>query len=42
MPFFSHSTENLEKFVEDLLAGKMGAYVKSAPLPESNDGPVKV
>jgi len=36
------SPENLKKFVDDLLAGKLESYLKSEPLPENNDGPVKV
>ena len=34
--------DNLEKFVKDLLDGKLKAYLKSEPIPESNDDPVKV
>ena len=29
-------------FVEDVIAGKIEASVKSEPIPENNDGPVKV
>ncbi|XP_060537218.1 protein disulfide-isomerase A3 [Cylas formicarius] len=36
------SVENLEKFVKDLLGGKLEPYIKSEPIPESNDAPVKV
>lgn len=37
------SPENLKKFVDDLLAGKLEPYLKSEPLPEHNDvTPVKV
>lgn len=36
------SVENLEKFLEDYVAGKVKAHLKSEPVPESNDGPVKV
>lgn len=36
------STEHLHEFVEDMKEGKLDMYVKSEPLPESNDGPVKV
>ena len=34
--------DNLEKFVNDLLDGKLKAYLKSEPIPDSNDEPVKV
>ncbi|KAK3605669.1 hypothetical protein CHS0354_032626, partial [Potamilus streckersoni] len=36
------SVENLEKFVNDLLDNKLEQYLKSAPIPASNDAPVKV
>lgn len=36
------SIENLEKFLENYIAGKVKAHLKSEPLPEKNDGPVKV
>ncbi|MFH4979771.1 hypothetical protein AB6A40_006480 [Gnathostoma spinigerum] len=36
------SSENLEKFVNDVLAGKAQSYLKSEPEPESQAGPVKV
>lgn len=35
-----HSIENLSAFVADLEEGSLEAYVKSEPVPESNDGPV--
>ena len=34
--------DTLEQFVRDFLAGKVEEYVKSEPVPESNDEPVKV
>lgn len=34
--------EALEKFVKDLLANKLEPYLKSEPIPDSNDEPVKV
>lgn len=34
--------EALEKFVNDVLEGKLEPYLKSEDLPESNDEPVKV
>lgn len=36
------SIENLEKFVKDLLAEKLEPYLKSEPIPDSNNEPVKV
>jgi len=35
------SPENLKKFVDAFLAGKLEVFMKSEPLPD-NDGPVKV
>jgi protein disulfide isomerase family A protein 3 len=32
----------LQAFVNDLDEGNLEAYVKSEPIPESNDGPVKI
>ena len=34
--------DNLEKFVNDLLDDKLKPYLKSEPIPDSNDDPVKV
>ncbi|XP_033152968.1 protein disulfide-isomerase A3 [Drosophila mauritiana] len=36
------SVENLQDFVEKLLANELEPYIKSEPIPESNDTPVKV
>ncbi|KAL4716903.1 hypothetical protein ACJJTC_012714 [Scirpophaga incertulas] len=36
------SVDNLLAFAKDLLDGKLEPFVKSEPVPESNDGPVKV
>lgn len=36
------SVENLESFVNALLDGILKPYLKSEPLPDSNDEPVKV
>ncbi|KAL3289630.1 hypothetical protein HHI36_023040 [Cryptolaemus montrouzieri] len=36
------SVEALEVFVQDLLDGKLTPYLKSEPIPESNNEPVKV
>merc|ERR1712121_170275 len=34
--------ENFEKFIKDVLANKVEPYLKSEPVPEPNDDPVKV
>ena len=39
---FVFSVEAFEKFVKDFLDGKLKPYLKSEPVPEDNDGPVKV
>jgi len=36
------SIENLDAFVEQLLSGQLKPYLKSEPVPTSNEGPVKV
>jgi len=36
------SEANLKKFFSDFFDNKLEAYIKSAPAPEPNDGPVKV
>lgn len=36
------SVESLKKFVEDVLADKLEPFIKSEPVPESQDGPVVV
>ncbi|XP_032528964.2 protein disulfide-isomerase A3 [Danaus plexippus] len=36
------SIENLLAFAKDLLDGKLEPFIKSEPVPENNDGPVKV
>lgn len=36
------SIENFENFVESFVEGKIKPYVKTEPIPETNDGPVKV
>ncbi|XP_076465020.1 protein disulfide-isomerase A3-like [Babylonia areolata] len=36
------SMESFEKFVRDVVDGKVEAYLKSEPIPENNDDPVKV
>lgn len=42
--FFLHSRDGkaLERFLQDYFDGKLKRYMKSEPLPENNDGPVKV
>lgn len=32
----------LERFLQDYFDGNLKRYLKSEPIPESNDGPVKV
>lgn len=32
----------LERFLQDYFDGKLKRYLKSEPIPENNDGPVKV
>ena len=34
--------DNLEKFARDLVAEKLTPYLKSEPVPDKDDGPVKV
>ena len=36
------TVESLTSFVDDFMAGKVKPSIKSAPIPESNEGPVKV
>jgi protein disulfide-isomerase A1 len=36
------SESNIEKFVTDYVNGKLSPSIKSAPIPEKNDEPVKV
>ncbi|XP_055836801.1 protein disulfide-isomerase A3 [Episyrphus balteatus] len=36
------SVENLQAFAQKLLDGELEPYIKSEPIPESNDAPVKV
>jgi len=36
------SVDNLEQFVEQLLIGKLHPYVRSAPVPQTDDGLIKV
>jgi len=39
---FSRDGKALERFLQDYFDGKLKRYVKSEPIPEPNDGPVKV
>lgn len=41
-PYDIFNVENVKQFVDDYLAGKIKAHIKSEPVPETNDGPVKV
>ncbi|XP_042352180.1 protein disulfide-isomerase A3 [Plectropomus leopardus] len=39
---FSTDGKALQRFLEDYFDGKLKRYLKSEPIPENNDGPVKV
>ncbi|XP_053318276.1 protein disulfide-isomerase A3 [Spea bombifrons] len=39
---FSRDGKALERFLQDYFDGKLKKYLKSEPVPENNDGPVKV
>uniref|UniRef100_A0A8C2Q4P8 protein disulfide-isomerase n=1 Tax=Cyprinus carpio TaxID=7962 RepID=A0A8C2Q4P8_CYPCA len=39
---FSRDGKTLEKFLQDYFDGNLKRYLKSEPIPENNDGPVKV
>ncbi|XP_068579153.1 protein disulfide-isomerase A3 [Cebidichthys violaceus] len=39
---FSRDGKALERFLQDYFDGKLKRYLKSEPVPENNDGPVKV
>ncbi|KAI4893266.1 hypothetical protein NFI96_019665, partial [Prochilodus magdalenae] len=39
---FTRDGKSLERFLEDYFAGQLKRYIKSEPVPESNNGPVKV
>ncbi|XP_063781946.1 protein disulfide-isomerase A3 [Pseudophryne corroboree] len=39
---FSRDGKALERFLEDYFAGNVKRYLKSEPIPQDNDGPVKV
>ena len=39
---FFFSVDTFKAFVEDYFAGNLQPYIKSEPVPEDNDGPVKV
>lgn len=42
--FCSNSRDGkaLQRFLQDYFDGKLKRYLKSEPIPETNDGPVKV
>lgn len=45
IPCFSNTRRDgkaLERFLQDYFDGNLKRYLKSEPIPESNDGPVKV
>lgn len=39
---FSRDGKALDRFLQDYFDGKLKRYMKSEPIPENNDGPVKV
>ncbi|XP_074534587.1 protein disulfide-isomerase A3 [Halichoeres trimaculatus] len=39
---FTRDGAALQRFLDDYFAGKLKKYLKSEPIPENNDGPVKV
>lgn len=39
---FSRDGKALERFLQDYFDGNLKKYLKSEPVPENNDGPVKV
>ncbi|XP_053537642.1 protein disulfide isomerase family A, member 7 isoform X2 [Ictalurus punctatus] len=39
---FTRDGKSLERFLEDYFADHLKKYIKSEPVPETNDGPVKV
>lgn len=40
--FHRRDGKALERFLQDYFDGKLKRYLKSEPIPENNDGPVKV
>jgi len=42
MEWFCFSVDGLKEFSTQFLNGELTPYMKSEPVPESNDGPVKV
>ena len=38
----SCSVDNLRNFAQQFVDGELEPYIKSEPIPEDNDGPVKV
>jgi len=42
MDWFFFSVDGLKEFVTQFLNGELTPYLKSEPVPENNDGPVKV
>jgi len=39
---YDFSPDNLDTFVEQVLGGQLKPYLKSEPIPTSNEGPVEV
>lgn len=39
---YSRDGKALERFLQDYFDGNLKKYLKSEPIPEGNDGPVKV
>ncbi|KAL0962284.1 hypothetical protein UPYG_G00338100 [Umbra pygmaea] len=39
---FTRDGKSLERFLEDYFAGRLKRYIKSEPIPEKNNGPVKI
>ena len=37
-----YSVDNLRNFAQQFVDGELEPYIKSEPIPEDNDGPVKV
>lgn len=40
--FVNFSVDTFKAFLDEYFAGKVKPYIKSEPVPETNDGPVKV
>lgn len=40
--FYHSRVEDFRKWIQELKDGNLEPYIKSEPIPETNDGPVKV